>query len=299
MFTAPVLQQMLHSQSGQLVMNQKPSWKPHVEIAPNCPRCASANTKFCYYNNYSLSQPRYFCKGCRRYWTKGGSMRNVPVGGGCRKNRRGRSVRLSQADRVSLSYYRHNSSSSSGGDLSEQQSTEGGANGSDIDLAAVFAKFLNQDSSNEHDPNLVGSESIPDDVHEANALSDHSQISSNHAEDLLESVELLEGLVLPDQDHQQLHEGDNIQNIVGNQHHHDLSIHEFGLQGLIGDEDVFWTDTTASLTSSTTSFTWQELDNSFPSNDDDHMKISTTTTNLCSDNWSSFDFSGLEVFSGS
>ncbi|KAJ0960180.1 hypothetical protein J5N97_002034 [Dioscorea zingiberensis] len=176
---------------------------------------------------------------------------------------------------------------------------EGGANGSDIDLAAVFAKFLNQDSSNEHDPNLVGSESIPDDVHEANALSDHSQISSNHAEDLLESVELLEGLVLPDQDHQQLHEGDNIQNIVGNQHHHDLSIHEFGLQGLLGDEDVFWTDTTASLTSSTTSFTWQELDNSFPSNDDDHMKISTTTTNLCSDNWSSLDFSGLEVFSGS
>lgn len=24
-----------------------------------CPRCDSENTKFCYYNNYSLSQPRY------------------------------------------------------------------------------------------------------------------------------------------------------------------------------------------------------------------------------------------------
>ncbi|KQK06036.1 dof zinc finger protein DOF5.1 [Brachypodium distachyon] len=64
-------------------------YRPNVEVAPNCPRCDSPNTKFCYYNNYSLSQPRYFCKGCRRYWTKGGSLRNVPVGGGCRKNRRG------------------------------------------------------------------------------------------------------------------------------------------------------------------------------------------------------------------
>ncbi|KAK8964378.1 Dof zinc finger protein DOF1.8 [Platanthera guangdongensis] len=54
----------------------------------NCPRCNSSNTKFCYYNNYSLSQPRYFCKTCRRYWTAGGSLRNVPVGGGSRKNKR-------------------------------------------------------------------------------------------------------------------------------------------------------------------------------------------------------------------
>ncbi|XP_031125501.1 dof zinc finger protein DOF3.7-like isoform X2 [Ipomoea triloba] len=53
-----------------------------------CPRCNSANTKFCYYNNYSLSQPRYFCKTCRRYWTAGGSLRNIPVGGGSRKNKK-------------------------------------------------------------------------------------------------------------------------------------------------------------------------------------------------------------------
>ncbi|EEF50841.1 dof zinc finger protein DOF5.4 [Ricinus communis] len=53
-----------------------------------CPRCESMNTKFCYYNNYSLSQPRYFCKTCRRYWTQGGTLRNVPVGGGCRKGKR-------------------------------------------------------------------------------------------------------------------------------------------------------------------------------------------------------------------
>ncbi|KAG0477859.1 hypothetical protein HPP92_012578 [Vanilla planifolia] len=62
--------------------------RPHKEQALNCPRCNSANTKFCYYNNYSLSQPRYFCKTCRRYWTEGGSLRNVPVGGGSRKNKR-------------------------------------------------------------------------------------------------------------------------------------------------------------------------------------------------------------------
>ncbi|KAL2937657.1 Dof zinc finger protein DOF1.7 [Bienertia sinuspersici] len=51
-----------------------------------CPRCESTNTKFCYYNNYNLSQPRHFCKNCRRYWTKGGALRNIPVGGGSRKN---------------------------------------------------------------------------------------------------------------------------------------------------------------------------------------------------------------------
>ncbi|CAA3007529.1 dof zinc finger protein DOF2.1-like [Olea europaea var. sylvestris] len=58
------------------------------EQSLRCPRCDSNNTKFCYYNNYSLSQPRYFCKSCRRYWTKGGTLRNVPMGGGCRKNKR-------------------------------------------------------------------------------------------------------------------------------------------------------------------------------------------------------------------
>ncbi|CAF2037467.1 hypothetical protein BRARA_I00826 [Brassica rapa] len=53
-----------------------------------CPRCNSSNTKFCYYNNYNLSQPRHFCKSCRRYWTRGGALRNVPIGGGCRKTKK-------------------------------------------------------------------------------------------------------------------------------------------------------------------------------------------------------------------
>ncbi|CAL9214081.1 unnamed protein product [Arabidopsis halleri] len=59
---------------------------PPPEGPLKCPRCDSSNTKFCYYNNYNLTQPRHFCKGCRRYWTQGGALRNVPVGGGCRRN---------------------------------------------------------------------------------------------------------------------------------------------------------------------------------------------------------------------
>ncbi|KAL1816109.1 hypothetical protein ACET3Z_018683 [Daucus carota] len=61
---------------------------PMPETALKCPRCDSTHTKFCYFNNYSLSQPRHFCKACRRYWTRGGALRSVPVGGGCRRNKR-------------------------------------------------------------------------------------------------------------------------------------------------------------------------------------------------------------------
>ncbi|KAG8385533.1 hypothetical protein BUALT_Bualt03G0055100 [Buddleja alternifolia] len=67
--------------------NQQQDPPPH-QPPLKCPRCDSSNTKFCYYNNYSLSQPRHFCKACKRYWTRGGTLRNVPVGGGCRKNKR-------------------------------------------------------------------------------------------------------------------------------------------------------------------------------------------------------------------
>lgn len=69
----------------------------HNHQALKCPRCDSLNTKFCYYNNYNLSQPRHFCKSCRRYWTKGGVLRNVPVGGGCRKAKRSKTKPSSDA----------------------------------------------------------------------------------------------------------------------------------------------------------------------------------------------------------
>ncbi|XP_039140567.1 dof zinc finger protein DOF1.6-like [Dioscorea cayenensis subsp. rotundata] len=53
-----------------------------------CPRCESRDTKFCYYNNYNTAQPRHFCRACRRYWTLGGALRNVPIGGSSRKRPR-------------------------------------------------------------------------------------------------------------------------------------------------------------------------------------------------------------------
>lgn len=65
-------------------VQQQPQFPEQEQL--KCPRCDSPNTKFCYYNNYNLSQPRHFCKSCKRYWTKGGALRNIPVGGGSRKN---------------------------------------------------------------------------------------------------------------------------------------------------------------------------------------------------------------------
>lgn len=74
---------------------------PQLETAPlKCPRCDSTNTKFCYYNNYSLSQPRHFCKTCRRYWTRGGALRNVPVGGGCRRNKKNKTSSKSSSEKI-------------------------------------------------------------------------------------------------------------------------------------------------------------------------------------------------------
>uniref|UniRef100_A0A0D6QWS2 Dof-type domain-containing protein n=1 Tax=Araucaria cunninghamii TaxID=56994 RepID=A0A0D6QWS2_ARACU len=65
---------------------EKPVLKKPDKLLP-CPRCESMDTKFCYYNNYNVNQPRHFCKNCQRYWTAGGTLRNVPVGAGRRKNK--------------------------------------------------------------------------------------------------------------------------------------------------------------------------------------------------------------------
>lgn len=35
---------------------------PRPEGTCQCPRCGSEDTKFCYYNNYNIKQPRYYCK---------------------------------------------------------------------------------------------------------------------------------------------------------------------------------------------------------------------------------------------
>lgn len=80
--------------SRQLVIKEEPKkdhdqtveMKRPEKIIP-CPRCKSMETKFCYFNNYNVNQPRHFCKGCQRYWTAGGALRNVPVGAGRRKTK--------------------------------------------------------------------------------------------------------------------------------------------------------------------------------------------------------------------
>ncbi|GMI72808.1 hypothetical protein HRI_000950100 [Hibiscus trionum] len=74
-------------QASSMKRRHKQNQQLESEPPLKCPRCGSSNTKFCYYNNYNKSQPRYFCKTCRRHWTNGGTLRNVPVGGG-RKNKR-------------------------------------------------------------------------------------------------------------------------------------------------------------------------------------------------------------------
>ncbi|XP_077241187.1 cyclic dof factor 1-like isoform X2 [Tasmannia lanceolata] len=97
-----------HSQDSKAITNPKPEedlietdatdqeevLKKPDKVLP-CPRCNSLDTKFCYYNNYNVTQPRHFCKKCQRYWTAGGVMRNVAVGAGRRKNKH------------SVSHYRH------------------------------------------------------------------------------------------------------------------------------------------------------------------------------------------------
>lgn len=76
--------QLLHPDAEQqkaVGNNQEAPQSPPIQ----CPRCYSTDTKFCYFNNYSINQPRFFCKACRRYWTLGGTLRNIPIGGTSRR----------------------------------------------------------------------------------------------------------------------------------------------------------------------------------------------------------------------
>ncbi|KAI6673972.1 hypothetical protein NL676_001878 [Syzygium grande] len=169
------------------------AWKPNVEMSPNCPRCGSSNTKFCYYNNYSLTQPRYFCKGCRRYWTKGGSLRNVPVGGGCRKNRRGKSIRISSSATTSSAYLAaannpFGNGLSIGTTLKDGNSSLADLTSSSngrlhIDLALIYANYLNQKPEPAHEE-LAGGES---DHHDSQPLANVRQVHD------LDNIELMHG----------------------------------------------------------------------------------------------------------
>ncbi|KAF3434341.1 hypothetical protein FNV43_RR25444 [Rhamnella rubrinervis] len=71
---------------GNDISAKEKAFRKPDKVLP-CPRCNSLATKFCYFNNYNVNQPRYFCKNCQRYWTAGGTIRNVPVGAGRRRNK--------------------------------------------------------------------------------------------------------------------------------------------------------------------------------------------------------------------
>ncbi|OIV89529.1 hypothetical protein TanjilG_20302 [Lupinus angustifolius] len=76
------------NETHQCCRGQQSKVQPERPQQPlQCPRCNSMNTKFCYYNNYNVAQPRHYCKTCRRYWTEGGTLRNIPIGGRCHKKK--------------------------------------------------------------------------------------------------------------------------------------------------------------------------------------------------------------------
>ncbi|KAA3463489.1 cyclic dof factor 1-like isoform X1 [Gossypium australe] len=75
------------SKNGETTCSQQDKTMKKPDKMLPCPRCNSKATKFCYFNNYNVNQPRHFCKNCQRYWTAGGTMRNVPVGAGRRKTK--------------------------------------------------------------------------------------------------------------------------------------------------------------------------------------------------------------------
>ncbi|XP_019174332.1 PREDICTED: dof zinc finger protein DOF1.2 [Ipomoea nil] len=247
-----------------ILMDRK--WKPNIELAPNCPRCASTNTKFCYYNNYSLSQPRYFCKSCRRYWTKGGSLRNVPVGGGCRKSRRSKSARQAAEQ------HRSNAAAAAhhvpGGGFDN-----GSAGAEEIDMAAVFAKYLNQGG----DLQDSGATSSTSASMALSSLDSESQVDELLLLDYQEGVDPPDPLFMD----QLVEENNNGEHLL------DYNQSALDLQALL--EDDHWPN-----------FAWQQpmiqqqdLGTFFG---DDVVYPTKSSTSLANnDVWGSFDLSGCEI----
>ncbi|KAI5669727.1 hypothetical protein M9H77_19580 [Catharanthus roseus] len=140
--------------------------RPQEQVL-KCPRCDSPNTKFCYYNNYSLTQPRHFCKTCRRYWTKGGALRNVPIGGGCRKNKK---MKSSSSSRLSGGGGDSKDSSTSS-DISGLKFFHGLTPAMDFQIGGINFPRLHHDSSSAVAATAGG--------HVYNQFSSYGDISSN------------------------------------------------------------------------------------------------------------------------
>ncbi|KAG9140248.1 hypothetical protein Leryth_014688 [Lithospermum erythrorhizon] len=251
-------------------------WKPNVELAPNCPRCASSNTKFCYYNNYSSSQPRYFCKGCRRYWTKGGSLRNVPLGGGCRKTRRSKSARNGGSS--------HATSSDHGSSIDDSKQ----GNAAEIDLAAVFAKYVNPDKANDdhQDNSSGGSNSSGSSLKSSFSPETEEQLENGYFE-CQNPLELSDLLQLDDDQqrvvhHSQVSETQNLDDLL-----------EF--QSILGDDqtthfqDLTWPDYSSLPNVALQQPPMVQLEDFGSFSIEDHLNMQDQA-NLVSDNWSTFDF---------
>ncbi|XP_042493991.1 dof zinc finger protein DOF1.2-like [Macadamia integrifolia] len=322
MFTTGIGEKMLQCPSRPMVMDRR--WKTSAEIAPNCPRCASPNTKFCYYNNYSLSQPRYFCKGCRRYWTKGGSLRNVPVGGGCRKNRRSTKSATRNSppvDGVSLTFCRSLTSfSSTNSDSypvqhppttttsSTSHGTATDTEAPNIDLAAVFAKFLNQNQNSCFDPGLAPELPGHDQVVEV-----HSPFSlTGSSSDLPSHESLVPNIQFPEEQlaHQDFHLTGDFEFGLKDQacripQFIDYDPNNYGLESMLSDEFSqgmdLWSEI-APATAALQNFSWQTtsqiqwLESIVPSPADHHNFACHPHVPL-NDHWSSFDLSSTGVFS--
>lgn len=214
------------------------------------------------------------------------------MGGGCRKNRRGKASRVPTAERGS-----GNSDSQPGG-KSEGVAPPGRTSGGEIDLAVVFANFLNHDSGLE--PEGAGS-AMSDQTDAAGNVSGALNSDARHEDMALEcgtSLDLMGELQLLE-DHAQLFDGgekqiheDSIQELIAC-HHDDAPA--YGLPTLLSSEaaqEGLWSDAQAlqNLTCQPV-MQLQEFD-SVPFYD--HSKVSP---NLIGEFWGSFDLSGYEIFS--
>ncbi|KAG9146354.1 hypothetical protein Leryth_018410 [Lithospermum erythrorhizon] len=254
----------------QLIMETQ--WKPNIDVAPNCPRCASTNTKFCYYNNYSSSQPRYFCKGCKRYWTKGGSLRNVPIGGGCRKSRRSKSTRSGRVSAQQVPF-------------PNQSNNEP----SEIDMAAVFAKYVNQDSCTSEEQFLrtfINDQEKCSSGGSSGSSLKSSSITQSQFEDFLFVSQNSSPII--DQNDQcsggeNVHDFVELQNILGD----DQNCHD--------DQAMLWPHDNISLPNVELEQhpMMVEFENFRPLSTTDYF---LEESHLVSDNWNLLDFSGYDNF---
>ncbi|MCD7458537.1 hypothetical protein HAX54_038508 [Datura stramonium] len=243
---------MLPYHSRPMIMMER-TRKSNIEQAPNC--------------------PRYFCKGCRRYWTKGGSLRNVPVGGGCRKSRRSRSARKDD-------------------NTLQTRSPTVEAAGADIDLADVFAKYLNQGTTDDQDNNNILQESQDYSSIGGASLSDSPSSDSLVNPTCFENESLLDETImgnLQDYPCDNFLQGGVAQDFL------DFNTRFLEMQAMLGDEIIGQAEEFDHYNNTSNNFAWQPMmqfqDFGSILELDDQLKNSTPDLASDNNNCSSFDLS--------